>query len=1250
MRLNLRPISLFLMTLIPATLFAQQEQEPIRLTFEGVGESKNVESVKVENLTQETTLTIDGTDILVLNGEATGIEDVEGGAATLTRPLIYPNPAQTDANLVFDAPNAGKVSIKIFNTGGALVDAADVNVTAGRNAVRIPTQGYGFFIVRVDGVGIHYSQKWMSGAPKSNSRIEHIGMSTRELPTVAPLATRATALTTTQKSINMQFKPGDVLRFTGKSGDMTTIVMRKPTLDHTVSFQFFKCQDADGYNYPIIEAGGMLWMAEDLHLVKKSGLALMASSEDWSDPDASDLRMAYAKFSSDNADKGAYYTPRAAVKALPEGWRLPTADELFAVCKTYEGQDKAGKYLKAHGEDGSWNSIDYGQDEIQLNLRANGFLQSNGTFRGIGNTANIVTRSFRNGAAHIMKLQDGSDAAQIDENLLAKAGEGFTVRGVRTAMSPYNGFISKWLEKNPENKPQAISVKANGMEGNPFYKTAPLGGLYKMSEGIEQYYLQDKMLEGKDPDDSGITQETAVSPYFHRVVGQDVADGLQRTIYVQWDRKATSLDGIGGAGTVTMKVSDNKKNGYREITRKQFGGFTMYEPAALIGTPAKNEEVLTTYFRKMESYQCALQVHCGDFNGDTIDDILIAVSGRVLIIDGTDYSTILANVNFGVNGPCMFMTCDVGDINKDGKCDLAMVYAKDDRNVVEVYHSGLENLKNKNYDFRGVYAKVYGKPSGIVVGDIDNDNTTDILMVCASDVQGGYNWLDYNILTWNNKLQKVEEFKRIQQYHIFGNSDCGLEPVLVKSRGLGYAPDVYVDCGIDRWDPSKQTFSYLTIIDAGDGGLYSQKTYFGSGNTVALNIDGNSKGKESLVMMTNWLVGFDPNSKGETPFIKYNNLYVYEPDASGNWEKAIIKVGWIEDLFNYHATSKDGKWTSGKYSCNTLGKVRASSYLRELKLTGIETTISEPRIYSLLAAPPYWASYKERYEDAPGTSWGYANAEGTGQTQSSEQSATMVAGFEQEFNIPLIGTTIGSIDFETQMKWGWEQMNEKTTVTSFGQDYTTMWDDAVILTLTPFTAFTYTISKSSNPDDIGNELLVGVPDVPRNMPLSLNDYMQLRADNAAIPNLKMLFQHKVGDPFSYKEEYINAMPSRMSRNSEPEILWGHNDKDKLQDVGSVAAVSRSIEITQEEVNESSNSFEMDMTLVTTLFGAKMGGGYGYNNKNGIQHIESKGHTISGTIVPPVKIGDVPNFRWNVCRKNVKFEGQEFPVVTYMVRQ
>ena len=171
----------------------------------------------------------------------------------------------------------------------------------------------------------------------------------------------------------------------------------------TVSIYSMNGQDLDGYNYPIIEVGGMLWMAEDLRPVRVEGVAIAKNAQYWTDANANPLRMAYADFDESNSNVGVYYTPRAAVQALPEGWKLPTANELLELVKMYGGAEKAGAVLKAHGYEGGWNTADYEIDEVQLGLTSNGLLQADGQFKGLGNSSFIVPRSFKDGLAYAMK-------------------------------------------------------------------------------------------------------------------------------------------------------------------------------------------------------------------------------------------------------------------------------------------------------------------------------------------------------------------------------------------------------------------------------------------------------------------------------------------------------------------------------------------------------------------------------------------------------------------------------------------------------------------------------------------------------------------------------------------------------------------------------------------------------------------------------------------------------------------------------
>jgi hypothetical protein len=47
---------------------------------------------------------------------------------------------------------------------------------------------------------------------------------------------------------------------------MTTIVVNSPKRNHSLPFYFYPCKDASGNKYPIIEAGGLLWMASAYYL------------------------------------------------------------------------------------------------------------------------------------------------------------------------------------------------------------------------------------------------------------------------------------------------------------------------------------------------------------------------------------------------------------------------------------------------------------------------------------------------------------------------------------------------------------------------------------------------------------------------------------------------------------------------------------------------------------------------------------------------------------------------------------------------------------------------------------------------------------------------------------------------------------------------------------------------------------------------------------------------------------------------
>ena len=105
---------------------------PIDITFSAEGESTNVQSVTVTNLTQTaiSPVTLSGTDILRLvdPDDPDAIEGTEE-LKVVTQPILTPNPSMGDGTLIFDAKSDGPIRVSVYTAGGMLLDAATLNVT-----------------------------------------------------------------------------------------------------------------------------------------------------------------------------------------------------------------------------------------------------------------------------------------------------------------------------------------------------------------------------------------------------------------------------------------------------------------------------------------------------------------------------------------------------------------------------------------------------------------------------------------------------------------------------------------------------------------------------------------------------------------------------------------------------------------------------------------------------------------------------------------------------------------------------------------------------------------------------------------------------------------------------------------------------------------------------------------------------------------------------------------------------------------
>ena len=371
--------------------------KPIDLTFTGTGSSSTVESVTVTNLTH--------TDIaaVTLSGTATlRLKDV--------------NFLEGDVNLDKQVGIGDIVAITNVMAG----TDADVNIKDLADVNGDGTVGIGD-IVAITNI--------MAGGSTGGTNV-----------------------------VTMDFHAGDVLRFEGKSGTMSTLVVNAPKRNHSIPFCFYPCVDAAGNTYPIIEAGGLLWMAEDLKTDKAEGVSFIPKSRiaSWANAAANNGTSSLAL----KLDEGdVYYTYDAAKKALPEGWALPTLGELDAVVKQLGGYDVAGEKMQRAGDDESflWK-LSTNPDSLQLRINPKGYIGEDGMLADIDN-GYIMTGTLLKQRALYMKLVDGKKEGVLTSEGLSRY-VGVHVRGVRPAPSPYTDMMVQLCGGNAAGARAAALFKA----------------------------------------------------------------------------------------------------------------------------------------------------------------------------------------------------------------------------------------------------------------------------------------------------------------------------------------------------------------------------------------------------------------------------------------------------------------------------------------------------------------------------------------------------------------------------------------------------------------------------------------------------------------------------------------------------------------------------------------------------------------------------------------------------------------------
>jgi uncharacterized protein (TIGR02145 family) len=363
------------------------------INFTGTGESTSVNSVLVENLTTTISTSLTSGQILRLN-VLTSVNQIEN--KLLSELKIYPNPMTDNAVVQVMPPVEGMATVTISDMNGKQIAKIQSYLENYLQEFCVSGIKSGLYLVSVKGRTFQCSGKLLCNT-KSNGAVHIEKTSNSNQTTLVKMSGKASK--GVPGYIDMNYTSGDRIKFTGISGNYSTVVTDIPASDKTINFNFIACTDGDGNNYPVVDIGGQIWMAENLQTTKYNDgtdIPNVIENTDWYLLEDG----AFCWYNNNISNKtihGALYNCFAVNDTrnlCPTGWHVPghlyPNDEWQTFITYLGGNETAGGIMKSVGtvEEGTglWNAPNYNAtNESGFSALPSGNRYYDGTFHNIGN-------------------------------------------------------------------------------------------------------------------------------------------------------------------------------------------------------------------------------------------------------------------------------------------------------------------------------------------------------------------------------------------------------------------------------------------------------------------------------------------------------------------------------------------------------------------------------------------------------------------------------------------------------------------------------------------------------------------------------------------------------------------------------------------------------------------------------------------------------------------------------------------------
>jgi uncharacterized protein (TIGR02145 family) len=342
----MKPLTLLsLIFLFTISLTAQE----YLIDFESSGIASKIDTIIVKNTATGATVVLTGDQVLHLKSTLSKNDweaNNPNGALTL-----FPNPMEDYSTLEFETPETGSVDVDIFNGTGLKLARVQRLLPPGRHTYQVSGINTGIYLIRINAGDNVFVGKLVSNSTRGERpSLDYINSVVNE--------NAADMLKTTESLNSLEFKPGDKLLFTLKSGDYSTTITAIPEQDKSITGNFYDCVDMDNNIYPVVEIGTQVWMAANLKTTKyNDGTAIPnVTTVQW----ASLPTPAYSWRKNDESFKNPYgalynwHTVNTG-KLCPSGWHVPSEDEWMALESYVGGNSVAGSRLKETGTN-HWDS------------------------------------------------------------------------------------------------------------------------------------------------------------------------------------------------------------------------------------------------------------------------------------------------------------------------------------------------------------------------------------------------------------------------------------------------------------------------------------------------------------------------------------------------------------------------------------------------------------------------------------------------------------------------------------------------------------------------------------------------------------------------------------------------------------------------------------------------------------------------------------------------------------------------------